>query len=168
MATRTAPTIDGSVTELALTLRWIDHSGDQRATRLIMPSGATDVQLEAVAATAQTLSNASLWQAKVEEIYTGAKLASNATNQTYPSVYDNIVLLQKNPRLSRSKPTFPPLLASQSPAATMWTLPTPITSHGVMRSLPRLPERMPRKACASLSGAKRTTARRLSDVLRTR
>lgn len=99
MATRTAPTVNGTPTEKALTLRWIDHSGDQRATRLILPAGATDVQIEAVADTAQAISNASLWQVKVEQLYTGAKLASNAVNQTYPSVFDNVVLLAKESTL---------------------------------------------------------------------
>lgn len=99
MATRTAPTVDGTLTSKAVSISMIDASGDERSVRLVVPSSATNTQIEALVAALQAASNASVYRVKVESLYVGAKLASNATNAAYTSVYDNIVLLLKESAL---------------------------------------------------------------------
>jgi hypothetical protein len=95
MATRTAPTVDGTLTSKAVTISLIDSSGDERSVRLVVPAAATDAQIEALVAALQAGSNASVYRVSVQSLYEGAKLASNATNAVKSSVYDNIVLLAK-------------------------------------------------------------------------
>lgn len=93
---RTAPTVDSAaITEKAVSISFIDATGDERSVRLIVPAAATDSEIEAVVAATVALSNANVWRVKVEQLYVGAKDASQALSASYQSVYDNIVLLAK-------------------------------------------------------------------------
>lgn len=92
---RTAPTVDGAPAEKAVVFSFIDHSGDERSVRNIIPSDATPAQIEAVVAQMAANSNANVYRVKVEDVYAGAKDASIAVNQTNPSVFSNIVVLMK-------------------------------------------------------------------------
>lgn len=95
MPVRTAPTVTGSPTSIAVSVRMIDASGDERSVRLIVPPTATDIEIESYVARLQAASNASVWEVQIQNLYTGAKLASNATNAVSASVFNNIVLLLK-------------------------------------------------------------------------
>jgi len=97
--TRTSPTVDGTPAEKAVSISFIDHTGDERSIRLVLPATATDAEIEAQVAATVALSNASNWRVKVEQLYVGAKLASNAVAASYQSVYDNIVVLNKQSTL---------------------------------------------------------------------
>jgi len=89
---RTAPTVDGVPNERAVSFSFIDASGDERSVRIVNDVAATNAEIEALAAALAAATNASLWRVKSEQLYIGAKQASDATNQTYPSNYDNVVI----------------------------------------------------------------------------
>jgi hypothetical protein len=96
MATRTAPTVDGSPSYVAASFRLIDASGDKRSFQLKLPAAATAAQIEAVAASLAAATNASLYAVEVTEAYAGAINAGNASEVVHESVYDNIVILFKD------------------------------------------------------------------------
>lgn len=114
--TRTAPTVDGNPTEKAISYSFIDHSGDVRSIRVVGAAGVTPAQIEALGAALQAASNASLWRIKVEDLYYGTELASNATNDSYQSVYDNVVLLLKASALISQQGYIPAPLAAMIPS----------------------------------------------------
>lgn len=90
--TRTAPAIDGSPTFTSLSLRWIDASGDLRTTSLRLPPDATVPEIEAVVANAQAISNASVYQVNVVDVYTSTPDDLSALNEAHESLFDNIAL----------------------------------------------------------------------------
>jgi hypothetical protein len=54
------------------------------------PAAVTDAQIETAAAALQAASNASIWKVSKSAEYEGALSASNALEDSYPSVYDNV------------------------------------------------------------------------------
>jgi len=96
MVTRTASTVDGTGEFREVSLRWIDAVGDIRSDATIIDAGATDVQIEAVAAAMQAASNASLYAIRVTDVYEGAKSKGNADSAVRESLQDNIVFHAKD------------------------------------------------------------------------
>lgn len=93
--TRTAPTVNGTPTYLQVSLHWIDHQGQKRADAINVPAAATPAEIEAVAATAQLISNGSLYRVSVGEIYNSTEDASNASEEVWTSVKDSLVVQAK-------------------------------------------------------------------------
>lgn len=94
--TRTAPDITGTPSFKEISLRWIDAVGDRRSDASIVAAAATDVQIEAVAATMVLASNASLYEVRLTEIFEGAMSKSNALAAVRESVQSNIVYHAKD------------------------------------------------------------------------
>lgn len=96
MATRSAPTVDGTPGYYRISMHWIDASGDKRSISVQTESAEAE-DVEAFVAQAQLLSNASLYEVEVTQVYAGTPAKANATAGVYPSVYDNVVVLYKTP-----------------------------------------------------------------------
>jgi len=88
--TRTTPAITGSETTLLWSLSWIDDNGKDYSNSFLVATAVTDVELEAIVATAQLAANASCWRAEKTLQWTGVKNASNADNAVHESVADKI------------------------------------------------------------------------------
>jgi hypothetical protein len=107
--TRTAPTIDGNATFVALRIKLIDASGDERSVRIQpLKSGVTDTEIEAHVAALQALTNSSAAVVDVISVYAGTVSAGNAVDDSYQSVYDNVVLLEKNATTQQAINAFVP------------------------------------------------------------
>lgn len=107
--TRTAPAVDGNATFLALSMKLVDASGDERSVRIQpLKSSVSDAEIESLVAATQALSNASVAVVNVISIYAGALSASNALDTSYQSVYDNVVLLEKNASTTQAINAFIP------------------------------------------------------------
>lgn len=96
MATRTAPTVDGSPSRTTLSMEFYD--ADEGSTTVSQPydPASTNAELEAVAAAAQAISNASLFAIHIQQTYLGVGLASNADSDDYVSVKDVIRLSSRS------------------------------------------------------------------------
>ncbi len=75
---RTAPTVSGTPNANKVSLHWIDASGEVRSDSIYLDLATTDLEVEAMAAAAAALSNASLWKITQQIVYVGAKTPSNA------------------------------------------------------------------------------------------
>lgn len=94
--TRTASVVDATPDYKVVSLQWIDADGDSRGDSIAVPTSATEVQIEAVAAKMVLASNASLWRVVVGNVFEGAKSKSNALEAVRESAQDNIVFHAKN------------------------------------------------------------------------
>ena len=94
--TRTAPTVNGTPQRTTLSMSWFDaDEGETTVTQPYDPA-SSDTELEAVAADAQAISNASLFAIEVRQTYLGVGLASNALSDDYVSVKDVIRLSSRS------------------------------------------------------------------------
>lgn len=91
MATRTAPTVDGTPTYYSVRLRFIDAKGDLRSDSYRIEI-ATDALVETFAQAMQAASNASMYEVDVSARYIGAALKTNATDAVWVSKDANIVM----------------------------------------------------------------------------
>lgn len=89
--TRTAPTVDGTPTFKQVSISLIDAQGDIRSVSLYAKSAATVAEIEAMVAAQQAITNASIYQVSVSDVYNGARQTSNADDAVVNSVYSNIV-----------------------------------------------------------------------------
>jgi len=110
MATRTAPTVDGSVTFILVSVSVIDYTGDDRTDTYQFDSDSSDAEVESFISTMQLITNASIWKVEKREVYEGAKDKSNADELVRESVYDNLVLLYKD-SLRNSRNIFVPAVS---------------------------------------------------------
>jgi len=94
--TRTAPTVGGTPSYYLVSFTFLDESGDTRSVTMRAPATVTDAQIETTAAALQAASNASIWKVSKSAEYEGALSASNALEDAYPSVYDNISIGFRN------------------------------------------------------------------------
>ena len=109
MATRTVPTIaSAGVTYKRFSVTMKDAGGEQRSVSLIVPNAVTDAQLEAVVATAQVITNASIFRASLTSVWDSAFVEANADTTPFVSVYDNLVLLVKNISQQNAQDAFVP------------------------------------------------------------
>jgi len=106
---RTAPTVNGTPTYQQVSLGFIDYTGDQRSIAFNVPAGVTVAQIEAAAEAIAAGSNASLFKISSNAIYEGSSSKSNATSgANHSSVFDNIVLLYRNPTTRATQDGFVP------------------------------------------------------------
>lgn len=94
--TRTAPTVNGTPQYKVVSLTWYDHTGDVRTDSYQFDAAATDGQIETFAAAMQALSNATLWRIQVSAGYNSVGDSSNALEQVWENVKDNLVFLAKD------------------------------------------------------------------------
>lgn len=91
MPTRTAPTVDGTPSRVRVSMTLIDSVGDIRSVSLYAPNGVTAVEIEALAAALQAATNASLYKVEQSLVYEGAAAKSNADENVFNNIGDNII-----------------------------------------------------------------------------
>lgn len=89
--TRTAPTVDGTPDFKRISLSLVDAQGDIRSVSLVVDAATTVATIEALVAALQAVTNASIYEVTVTDVYSGARNTSNASDAVVNSVYSNIV-----------------------------------------------------------------------------
>lgn len=106
--TRTAPTVDGSITGQRVSFRLIDSRGDRRSVSARSLTAVTDADVEALAVALQAATNASLYSVTITDLYEGLALGSNAVEAVVESVYDNVSINFKDVPGDRQQTMFIP------------------------------------------------------------
>lgn len=96
MATRTAPTVDGSPTFKQVSVTVYDYTGDQRTDSYLLDADSTAIEIEAFVAALQAITNATIWRVTVGDVYNSVGDPSNADEQVWENASDNVVLLAKD------------------------------------------------------------------------
>lgn len=104
---RTAPTVNGTPNLRRVSWALIDASGDKRSVSLEIDLAATDINIEAATAAIALATNANIYRVTVEDIYNDLPSVNDADELEENSVFDNIVLLMKDPT-NRSQNFFLP------------------------------------------------------------
>jgi hypothetical protein len=94
---RTAPDVEGTVTQTRVSWRFIDVSGDRRAVSLICDPAITNATLEAATEAIGEATNANLWEVTRTQVWGSLPVASAAAAEREDTVYNNIVILYKAP-----------------------------------------------------------------------
>jgi len=106
---RTAPTVNGTPTFQRVSFHFIDATGDQRSDSYNVPAAATVAQIEAAGAAIAASSHASLWKIETTAVYEGNSSKTNAdTGVENNSVFDNVVILFRNPTTRATQDGFVP------------------------------------------------------------
>lgn len=95
MATRTAPTVNGTPTYKTISVTLYDYTGDQRTDTYQVDADASDVEIEAFVAALQAVTNATIWRVTVGQVYNSTGDSANATEAVWENAKDNVVLLMK-------------------------------------------------------------------------
>jgi hypothetical protein len=95
MATRTAPTVNGTPTFKRVSVTLYDYTGEQRTDTYQLDAAATDVQIEAFIAALQVASNGTIWRVIVGDVYNSVGDPSNADEEVWEEATSNVVLLAK-------------------------------------------------------------------------
>lgn len=91
MPTRTAPTVDGTPTAKHVSIKMIDSVGDTRSVSVYATAAATNAEVEALVAATQAATNASIAEVTVSDVYLGAIAKSNADEDVFNNIGDNII-----------------------------------------------------------------------------
>lgn len=89
--TRTAGTIDGTPDFKRIGISLVDAQGDSRSISLIADAAVLDATIETMIAELQVITNASIYEVRVEDVYSGARATTNAADAVVNSVFSNIV-----------------------------------------------------------------------------
>lgn len=100
MGTRTAPAINGTPVFKRVSITHIDASGDVRTISTDVAGDATAAEVETLVAAQQALTQASVYQVEIAEVYAGQANTTNATNLQRSSVYDQVIYRAKNPTVN--------------------------------------------------------------------
>lgn len=93
-----AGVVDATPTRKIIHLQYIDSEGKPRTDSYDIPVTTTDGMMNAVAAAVGATTNASLWNIGYTNWFTtGVPSKANADDLTNDSVYDNVVILLKDP-----------------------------------------------------------------------
>lgn len=95
-AVRTAPTVDGSPNQVTIGLSVVDASGDTYSDSIVLSSAPADADIEAYVAAYQAVTQASVFEVRVESAYTGDADPDNADTLQRNSVKDGINLSWKD------------------------------------------------------------------------
>lgn len=108
--TRSAPVVDGGTpNRTRISLRFMDAGGEKRAVSLDVPSAISNAQIDALANTTQAISNATLYEISIVSMFTSIPQEANAqTDSPFVSVFDNLVLLAKDPTINKAQDAFVP------------------------------------------------------------
>lgn len=96
MATRTAPTVDGSPTFKVVSITYYDYTGEQRSDSYQVDAAATEAQIEALVAALQAATNGTIWRVRVQDVYNSVGDSSNADEAVWEEITSNLVILAKN------------------------------------------------------------------------
>lgn len=96
MATRTAPTVNGTPPVVYTTLHLIDASGDVSSVAIKSNAVPSDIDIEAWASTYQAITQASLYKVTVSLAYEGDADPQNADVGQRNSVADGINMLYRD------------------------------------------------------------------------
>lgn len=106
---RTAPAITGAATAALVSFRFIDANQNivsfSLRTTVALATGAL---VEAVAASFETASNASLYGVHISSVWETVPNAVDAVDAPYSSGYDNVVELFKDPATGAAQDAFIP------------------------------------------------------------
>lgn len=94
--TRTAPTVNGTPSDLMITLHCVDASNDLYTDSMNIPPASTDADIEGYVAAYQLATNSSVWKVSVGQVYEGAKDPSNAVAAFRGGIENGINLLFKD------------------------------------------------------------------------
>lgn len=94
--TRTAPTVDGTVTYKAVSVTLYDYTGEQRTDTYKLDADTTNAEVEAFVAALQAGMNGTIWRVKVADVYNSVGDPSNAIEEVWEEASSNLVLLAKN------------------------------------------------------------------------
>lgn len=94
--TRTAPTVDGTPNYQTVSFTWYDYTGDQRTDTYPIDTTATSAEIEALAVALQAASNGTLWKIQVSQNYNSVGSKTNAIEEVWENVKDNVTILYKN------------------------------------------------------------------------
>jgi len=106
--TRTAPTVNGTETYLDVSFRMIDFDGTKRAINLKCETGTTNGEIEAVADALAAITNTSLFEIVVSEVYYSNPNSGVADNAVVQSAYSNVVIMFKDAPNLRSQEAYIP------------------------------------------------------------
>lgn len=95
MATRSAPTVNGTPTFKSVSVTIYDYTGEQRTDTYMLDAAATDVQVEAFIAALQAITNGTIWRVRVQDVYNSVGDPSNADEVVWEEASSNVVLLAK-------------------------------------------------------------------------
>lgn len=94
--TRTAPTVNGTATYLAVSVTLYDYTGEQRTDTYRLDADSTDAEVEAFVAALQDITNGTIWRVKVGKVYNSVGDPSNAVEEVWEEASSNVVLLAKD------------------------------------------------------------------------
>lgn len=106
--TRTAPTVNGTPSSKILSYSVIDAQGDVRTESFVVPGTATPAQIEALIAAIAADSVASLFEVKVQEVYSGQKGKQNATLDGRESADDKVYITVRDAALRLTRRLYVP------------------------------------------------------------
>lgn len=96
-----AGTVDTTPTRRIVHLSFIDSEGKLRTDSYDIPGTTPDAEINALAAAIGAVTNASLWQIGYTNWFaTSTPSKANADDLTNDSVFDNVVILLKDPALA--------------------------------------------------------------------
>lgn len=96
MATRTAPTVDGTITQCLTSISVVDASGDVNSVTIKTATKPTDAEIEAWVDAYQAATQASVFKVTIQSVYEGVQDSDNADTNQRNSVKDGINMLYKD------------------------------------------------------------------------
>lgn len=96
MATRTAPTFNGTPSNRLISIRLVDASDDTISIAWLVPVASLAADIEGMIAAYQLATQASVYEIIDTGRYTGAKAKSNADTDEHNSVADGVNMTFKN------------------------------------------------------------------------
>lgn len=112
--TRSAPTIDGSPNAKQVSIRWIDYTGEKRSDSVRVNIAITPALVEAAVAAAQAISNASIYEVQMKDLYTSEASPGLASETVYEDIGSNMVVQYREPTLGTSQRGYIPSLNNVS------------------------------------------------------
>lgn len=112
MATRTAPTVDGTPNWKVLSITVYDYTGEQRTDSYYLDADTSNAEIEALVAALQATTNATIWKVTVSDLYNSVGDPSNATEAVWEEASSNLVLLMKSATVEKGFNFFIPAPAN--------------------------------------------------------
>lgn len=101
MATRTAPTVDGTPNWKVLSITVYDYTGEQRTDSYYLDADTTNAEIEALVAALQATTNSTIWKVSVSDLYNSVGDPGNADEAVWEEASANLVLLMKSPTVEK-------------------------------------------------------------------
>lgn len=108
--TRSAPTVDGTPNAMRVSFKWMDYTGEKRADSVRVDLAVTPAQIEAAAVAAQAMSNATLYEVSVQNLYTSEASPGLAAEDVYEDVGSSLVVQYREPTIGISQRGYVPSL----------------------------------------------------------